>query len=388
MVHSWLLLGLALFWQVYHYVLYPLALWLAPARERENPPCTNPTPSVGVIVCAYNERGIIAEKIANTETLSPGAAELVVVTDGSGDGTEDVAKNCPHGNLPLRVLHQPDRKGKSNAMNRAAAACPADILCFTDANAMLTPDALKHIAAEFADPTVAVVSGAKHVHRPAAQGDGSVAAGDGFYWRYEYFIRENESRLGATVAVVGELIAIRREDWVDIPGEVVNDDAWIAMRALGAGHNVRYARRAETWEDASPDSAFEVARRRRINAGRLKLLARRDVWPVGRPWVLIAFLSHKVLRLLLPLLFLVSIVTSLWLWLAAPAWAGLAGLIFLIHAAFAALAGLHPILQRRHKRFKPAAIAFHILSSYGAVGLALIDIARNRNHVLWAKPAR
>ncbi|MDA7429630.1 glycosyltransferase [Primorskyibacter aestuariivivens] len=348
------------------------------------------SPAISVIICGYNEAGVIAGKLANTMALRPLPHEIVVVADGSEDGTERVAQEVAIGDspVPVRVLFSPERRGKAHAMNRGAQAAVADILCFTDANAMLSPDALAQLAAKFGDPSVALVSGAKHVHAAPTGIGGSVATGDSAYWRYESFIRQQESRLGATVAAVGELTAIRARDWTGIPPGVVNDDAWLAMHMLSRGRNVRYAPDAHSWEEASAATGLEVERRRRINTGRLKLIFRKDVWPLRRPFVMIAFLSHKVLRLVLPFLFVVSWLSSAGLWLSDGAWSGAMGVIALAHLAVVLAAALHPGLQRIGKRWKPASIAFHILSSYAAIVLAWLDLAKRKDAVLWSKPAR
>jgi cellulose synthase/poly-beta-1,6-N-acetylglucosamine synthase-like glycosyltransferase len=272
-------------------------------------------------------------------------------------------------------------------MNRAVGLASSEILCFNDANTTLSTDALAHLLNEFHDETVALVSGAKHVTSAAAGADQSVATGDGAYWRYESAIRRQESLLGATVSVVGEILAIRAADWTDIPDGVVNDDAWIAMRMLSDRRNVRYAPRAESWELATPSTPLEVARRRRINAGRLRLIMRRDAWPLTRPFVLLAFLSHKVLRLLLPFLFTVSFVTSVVLATGEDG-STASALIAALHVAALLFAGLHIVLRPLGLRWKLASVAFHVLSAYASVLLAHYDVARGKQHVLWSKQAR
>lgn len=379
----------AVFLQIYHFLLYPAAVWML-SRLRPSRAAGARTEgfSVSVIICAFNERGIMGDKIRNTRALDPAPFEILVAADGSTDGTDLAAREAGAGDVPVRVLFEPARRGKSAAMNRGAARARGDILCFTDANAFLSPDALGHLVAPFADPSVAVASGAKHVTDDEAAGPVGLAHADGLYWKYESLIRESESRLGATVASVGELIAVRRRDWTAIPDGVVNDDAWITMHALARGRNARYARRAESRETASADSAAEAARRRRINAGRVTLLMRRDVWPLRRPFVLLAFLSHKVLRLALPFLFAIGLLASLLLVAMGAGLASMPGLLLAAHLLVLALATVGAGGKDGGKLRKLAAIAHHVLSSYLAAAFGVWDALAGRKHVLWEKADR
>src|SRR5690606_23893730 len=137
------------------------------------------------------------------------------------------------------------------------------------------PDALRYLVQPLADPEVGLVSGSKTVVRdPHVVGDG-----EGAYWRYEAFVRRAETQTGSTVAVVGEILAIRRNLYTDIPLDVVLDDAYLCLAVLRAGHRVVYAERAVSVEAPSASRRDELERRRRIGAGRFQLLCRPALWP-------------------------------------------------------------------------------------------------------------
>ena len=233
---------------------------------------------------------------------------------------------------------------------------------------------------------MAVVSGVKHIVKEGVSDRDGVAASDGLYWRLEQALRVAETRLGCTVAVVGEVLAVRSCDWLPIPKGVVNDDAWIAMSSIARGYSVVCAPKAESWERASPTGREEMARRRRINAGRLKLALRTDIWPMSRPWPLFAFVSHKILRLLLPVFFFVSLFGSLGLCFLTGSTSWI--LIAALHVFFLFFGLLGTTKHSFLGSWAGARLFAHILRSYWAATLALWDVAMGRDFVLWDKIAR
>lgn len=377
---------ICIFLQVYHFVLYPALISVA-ARFASKPESTpSDVQLVSLVISAFNERGIIEEKLANSAALSPLPCEIIVVADGSDDGTERVAEEFSTNKLPVRVIFDPVRRGKAAAMQRGFAASSGDVLLFSDANAMYSVDTIGAVIRAFDRERVAVVSGVKHVFAPRERDGDGVAASDGLYWQLERTIRLNETRLGCTVAVVGELLAIRRRDWTGIPDGIVNDDSWLAMSAIARGRDVVCAPEAESWEASSTTGVDEIVRRRRINAGRLKLVFRREIWPLSRPWPLLAFVSHKVMRLFLPILFVFGLVGSaaLALWVGSSIFCALAAL----HFAFLLLGSVGLFGRGSLKSWIGSQISAHILRSYWAAFLAFWDIMKGRDFVLWEKIAR
>ena len=374
--------------QAYHYAGYPLLVAVA-ARIRRRPAPLRPAvwPPATLVVSAFNEAGLVARKLANALALDYPGLEILLVADGSTDGTERAAEAFAAGHPPIRVLFEPARRGKAAAMNRGAAAAKGEILVFSDANAFYAPDALKALVARFGDPRVAVVSGSKTVRAETPEGEGPVAASEGLYWRYETLIRRSESDLGSTVAVVGEILAIRRSDWRPIPAGTVNDDAWIAMTSLASGRAVLFAPDALSWEAPSASTRIERTRRRRINAGRLKLLATPGVWPWRRPAVLAAFVSHKVMRLMLPFLMFGGFVANLAAVVVDP---GRSLLVATLAAqlAFFLLAASAVYAERTGRRWRLARLGLHLVESNLAVLEAVFDLCRGRSFTVWEKPAR
>ncbi|MDP4032960.1 MAG: glycosyltransferase family 2 protein [Pseudorhodobacter sp.] len=387
MVFAWLT-GIFIGLQAYHYVLYPAVLGvLVVLRGRRVPVIAPDRPSATLIISAYNEAGVIGQKIENSLALDPPPLEILIVADGSDDSTEVMAAQAAKGHDRVKVLFEPARRGKAAAMNRGAMVASGDILVFSDANAFYTQSAIGALADGFADPNVSVVSGSKTIRDSVDEPAGLLGASDGLYWRYETFIRRCESDLGATVASVGEILAVRRSDWREIPAGTVNDDAWMTMTNLARGRDVRFAHDAVSWERPSGSAVEERTRRRRINAGRIKLIGQPGVWPWRRPAVLLAFVSHKVLRLALPILMIGGVLVNIVVVAIDPE-RGVFWVTLALQLAVFALAAAGYMADRTGRRWKLAHLAFHIVQSNLTVLGAIADIARGQQFTVWKKPSR
>lgn len=376
--------------QLYHYAGYPLILGLL-ARLKRARPLVRPSGAgqrVAMVICAHNEAGVIAAKIANCRALDPAPDEVLIVDDGSSDGTAEVAAAAIGTDDRIRVMTKPERGGKSAAMTYGAAQVQGDILVFSDASELYEREAIRWLVEEFADASVAVVSGSHRVRPPTVSEAGYlVGATEGLYWRYEDFIRRKESALGATVASVGSMLAVRRSDWRGLPAGTVNDDAWLTMTALARGRNVRFAPRAIGWEKANETSRDEHVRRRRIAAGRVLLILKPEVWPWRRPAVLAAFLSHKVLRLGLPVFMIGGGLANLGAVLLNPGHTLFVALLILQLAA-AGLAVLGRIGEGIGRKWKLPHLAYHLVQSNLMVLMAIFDVAGGRSFLKWDKPNR
>ena len=168
----------------YTYLGYGILLWLLvkireavhPARRYAFP--ADP-PEVTLLIAAYNEQEVVAEKMANCRALDYPAGKLRVtwITDGSTDRTVELLAAYPE----VTVLHDPRRGGKTAALNRALGIVRTPLVVFTDANTMLNPEAVAQVVRCFEDPAVGCVAGEKRV---AGTGNTGAAATEGVYWKY------------------------------------------------------------------------------------------------------------------------------------------------------------------------------------------------------------
>jgi len=254
-------------------------------------------PAVSLIVSAYNEEKVIAEKIENCFAVDypRELLEFIIVADGSNDCTAEIVQTfAAHG---VKLLHQPTRRGKIAAMNRAVPFAGGEILVFSDADAMLEPQAIRMLVANLADPKVACVGGEKRIR----QGASVQAKGEGAYWRYEAYLKRLDSNLNTAIGAIGELFAIRRELYRSMDEDLLIEDFVVTMHLVAAGWRVVYEPRAITWENASPSLAGEWQRRRRMAAGGFQAIGRlKGMLNPMRGFAAFQYISHKVLRGLSP----------------------------------------------------------------------------------------
>jgi poly-beta-1,6-N-acetyl-D-glucosamine synthase len=282
---------------VYTFAGYPAIMALL-ARVRPRPVRTDAdvTPRVTVIVVAHNEQDLIETKLRDTLALDYPADRLavVVVCDGSDDATAARAARVEG----VTVLHEPERRGKLAAMNRAFDATQGDVVVFSDANNHWSPNTLRALVAPLADPEVGVTTGRKGIDDGSGRPLDKV---EGLYWRYESKLKSWESAVGSVCAAVGEMLAFRREAYQRPAGGMLTEDLVQVLLAAAAGWRVVYVPEAVSLELASDTTASEAVRRSRLVTGAwqamwsvLPQLARR------RPGLAWQVASHKATRLMIP----------------------------------------------------------------------------------------
>ncbi len=299
------MLGLILFWTavgvlVYQYVGYPLALGaLARIRGRRDEIAGDATPSVSLVISAYDEEEVIARKLENALSLDypKDLLEIVVASDGSRDRTEEIARSFADRGIVLHAF-RPNR-GKNLVLNDVLPLLRGDVVVFTDANGQYRPDAIRHLVRPFADPRVGSVCG-ELVYKNF--NDNAIAEGYNRYWELDQMQKRLESRLGSLLGANGSIFAVRRSLCRPIANDVCNDmvqPIWVAA----AGHLCVYEPRALSHEAGSRDLGDELKRRSRIIGRGIRGIAlvwpeivERRAWLVG--WEL---LSRKGLRYLTPL---------------------------------------------------------------------------------------
>jgi biofilm PGA synthesis N-glycosyltransferase PgaC len=305
---------------VYVYAGYPLllaalaALFRRPIRKKPI------EPYVSMLVAAYNEADVIADKIRNALTLDYPAdkIEIAIASDGSKDGTAAIAREFatgPH----VSVFDYPANRGKITVLNETLPHLCGEIVALTDASSMLAPDALRRLVANFADPEVGAVSGVYKVRRKE---EAQLGVQEDFYWKYETFLKVQEAALGSILGCHGSLYAVRKELYPFPAPGTINDDYVIPVRILQRGYRVAYEPGAVAYEEAHEMGGF--SRRVRIMAGNVQQL--REIKPLLRPLrpkMLFFFLSHKAGRVAAPLFLLLLIAlnalllghSALYLWL-------------------------------------------------------------------------
>ncbi|MFN8186647.1 MAG: glycosyltransferase family 2 protein [Gaiellales bacterium] len=247
-------------------------------------------PTVSVIVAAHNEETVIAARLENLLELDypPELVEIVVASDASDDGTDAIVEELARSERRVRLLPCP-RGGKVNAQNLAARRTTGEILAFSDANARWAPDALRLLVRSFADPDVAYVCGRLRL----LEADGTNR--EGAYWRYETWLREQESALGSITGGNGSIYAVRRPDYVDVDPRFGHDLSFPYLM-VQRGRRAVYEPEAHAFEKPSRDNEDEYRRKvRMFEHCWLILLEGRMLRDVDAVY-LAELVSHRVLR--------------------------------------------------------------------------------------------
>ena len=251
-------------------------------------------PTITLLICAYNEEDVVAEKMANTLAIDypRDKFRIMWVTDGSTDRTNELLKAYPE----VDVVFSPERRGKSAALKHGLQELQTRYVAFTDANTMINPGAMREIARLFMDPTVGCVSGEKRV---AARKEGQIAAeGEGLYWRYESTLKKWDSELYSAMGAAGELYAIDPQLVRHVPDNALLDDFMMSMYIVEDGKRIAYTPDAYAHEYGSANIFEESKRKRRIAAGGLQSIwwLRSLLNPFKQPLVTFQYVSHRVLR--------------------------------------------------------------------------------------------
>ncbi len=324
------------------YLLVGYPLLLAYVFRKEGPPVRKQIsyqPSVSVLLAVYNGEKFLRAKLDTLLALDYPAnrMEIIVVSDGSTDRTEAIASE--YAGRGVKLLRA-QRGGKAAALNLGLPHATGEILFLTDVRQPLDPQALRHLAANFADPSVGAVTGELRILNPE---HGEQADMD-LYWRYELWVRNRHSRIDSLFNTTGCIYAIRRSLVQPLPPDTLTDDAVIPLRAFFAGYRVLFDPAAIAW-DYPTVAGGEFRRRMRTLAGLWQVHARLPRLFTGANRMRLHFLSHKFGRLAMP-------------------WAMLSGL--------AAIAALHD--RPLGKMLWPPVLA--------AVALAAIDMLLPRKFVL------
>jgi cellulose synthase/poly-beta-1,6-N-acetylglucosamine synthase-like glycosyltransferase len=286
---------------VYTYLGYGAVLWTlvrVKARTSRTDPARSGTsdatyaPAVTLVVAAYNEAAVALDKARNSLALEypRGMLRVVFVTDGSTDGTPDLLRRVEG----IDVLHEPARRGKVAALNRAMANISTPIVVFSDANTHLNPDAIRKIVRHYQDPRVGAVAGEKRVQAPTADG----AASEGLYWRYESALKRLDSELHSVVGAAGELFSMRSRLFREVESDTILDDFMLTLRVAERGMRVLYEPEAHAIEGPSAGVGEEMKRKVRICAGGFQAMVRLRglLNPLRHGTLTFQYVSHRVLR--------------------------------------------------------------------------------------------
>jgi glycosyltransferase involved in cell wall biosynthesis len=343
---------------------YPLAAAVAARLRPRKVQARDHLPTVAAIVAAHDEETVIERRLDNLleQDYPLERLEIVVASDASTDRTDEIVEEVAGRDARVRLLRC-ERGGKVAAQNRAVRETAADVLAFTDAATEWAPDALRKLVRSFADPKVAYVTGG-HVYRTV---DGTNR--EGTYWKYEHWLRRNESRLGSITGGIGPIYAVRREDYVEVDPRFGHDLAFPYLM-VQRGRRAVYDPEALAYEKPSRNLEDEYRRKVRmlehcwlitLEGGMLRRL---------EPGYAVALVSHRHLRYASGALHLIALGTNILLVREGVVYRIMLGGQLALLAAAAARKGL---------------ARYYVLVTWATVA-ALVNYLRRGVPATWAPP--
>ena len=360
-------------------VLVLLGTFRTPRHVRDLP--DEGLPPVTMIVSAHNEAAVIADKVLDFLGIDYPADKLTLLigSDGSDDGTTDVALMAAQGSPRVRAIRFDTRRGKASVLNDLVVMASEGIVVVSDANTMYEADAVRKLVRHFADPLVGAVCG--RLALSSVSSDACLE--EGLYWRYENTLKRLESDLGALVAINGQVMAFRRGLFAPLPADAITEDQYLGMMIMLGGHRVRFDPSAVATETVG--SLDEEKRRRlRISAGNIQTLVRVGL-PLLNPlsgFPAFAYLSHKVMRWMVPFALGLSLISSGLLWRHEYARILLVAQVSFYGAA--AVAAVFPLLRR----LPPVRLVHYFAAMNARILLGFASYAMGRQTARWRRSAR
>jgi cellulose synthase/poly-beta-1,6-N-acetylglucosamine synthase-like glycosyltransferase len=302
---------------VYTYLGYPALLWIA-TRLRPRPWKTaqlsaRMTPSVSIVLAVHNGLPLLERKIQHLLGLDyPNVQEVILVSDGSTDGTAEflACQNHPR----LRPVILPAHGGKAVAVNAGMAQATSDLIVFVDLRPEIAPGALQRLVDNFANDTVGCVAGEYILHRETpnhdTQSDGSASVGR-LYWSYEQWIRKSEALIDSCVGVPGCFYAVRRALATPHPPGIILDDMFEPLSIIRQGYRCVLDSEAHVYDTWPKRVEGEFHRKVRTLAGNFQLFQLAPWVLSTQNRVLFQLFSHKIMRLIVPYLLVLLLVSAI-----------------------------------------------------------------------------
>lgn len=297
---------------LYVYLGYPLVITLLAAINRKTViKDDNYEPSVSLIIAAYNEEAIIAEKLKNCLLLNypKDKLEIIVFSDASTDRTAEIVKSFEQDHIILIDLT--DRKGKTAGQNLAATQATGEIIVFSDANALYRENAIRKIVRNFNDPTVGCVCGELVYY---SEDKSLIGDAENVYWDYEKFIKRQEDRAASILGANGSIYAVRKQLYSPLPEDIISDFIE-PFKIIAQGYRVVYEPEAISSEGSTKNFIEEYKRKKRIiNRSFYSLLHFSSFLnPFRYPLLSFQLFSHKILRWMIPVYLPIIFIVNLFL---------------------------------------------------------------------------
>ena len=293
---------------VYAYGGYSLVIALLALVVRNPVRRADITPSVTVLITAYNEERDIAQKLEGTLALDypRELLEIIVASDGSTDRTDEIVRGFE--SRGVRLIRVEGRVGKTGTQNEAVKHARGDIIVFSDATTTYDSQALRKLVRNYADPRIGAVSGRYEYRNPSGA---PIGLGTVLFWKYENAIKSMQTRIWTITGCCGCIYSVRRSAYVPLPRDIISDLCQ-PLKILESGYRIAFEREAVAYEDALEESKGEFSMRVRvITRGMNGLIYMRKLLnPLRTPFVAFQLVSHKWMRWLVPVFAVVALIAN------------------------------------------------------------------------------
>ncbi len=365
----------------YPILVYPMVIYLAQSIRKTRKKngakvsASDETPEMDFLIAAYNEEEILEKKLRNTLELNYPREKLniYVATDGSTDRTNQIVE----GFFPaVKLIKTDTHAGKIIARNESVKLSNSPILVFSDANSMYEKNALKELVKPFADPNVGAVCGElKLIPNDNDRYDDDIEAQ---YWSWERWLKKQESQFFSTIGANGSIYAVRRECYEFLP-DFAMDDLMVPVFVVLKGYKSVYQPSAVCYEKSTGRIDVEYRRHRRILARSLTSIwaFRKEISTAPIQFKFI-FISHKLLRWLIPLWYQLLMLTTL----AAPGVLSKIAFFFMLSFELFGffIVRRNDVYQRLTPGGKRLSYAAGMLA---AMIMGWVDFLKGKNYTVW-----
>jgi cellulose synthase/poly-beta-1,6-N-acetylglucosamine synthase-like glycosyltransferase len=379
----------------YIYVGYPLII-VGLARVFKHPVQKKAIlPFVTIVIPTFNEEVVIKDTLESMLRLDypRDRIQILVCDDVSEDRTVEVVRMFMAKGIGLS--QGAIRSGKVGGLNRALELAVGEIFVIADADLLPDQNVLRELVANFADESVGCVLAKTQMSRSEA----GTSESSGLYWRYEARIRQSESDIHSTVAATG-FMALRRKLMQPIPSDIILDDFYLAMMTIRQGYRVIWEPNAVV--GIRPNTmSDEVKRRSRMTAGRYQVISiSKGYLPYLPPLLRFEVISHKFLRLAIPYLMIIALLSNILFAISLPVsqptqpsfWILLMDIFLLAQAFFygLAIAGKYFFNKsmKKSKMMKILTLPYYLCATNFAGFAGLARFVSGKQTVLWQQASR
>jgi len=256
--------------------------------------------TIALIIPAFNEQQFIADKIHNLAMLDyPNQLlKIIIACDGCTDNTAQIARETAEqlacNSLNIEIIEFKNNRGKVAIINKILPQITEQIIAMSDVSALISIDALTQANDAFGDQEVGLVTGHYLLATPGSKGEQR-------YWQYQSDVQQREAQLNSIIGAHGAFYLIRRELFLPLAPDTINDDFVIAMAVVEQGYRAIYVAAINAIELEQATQQMDLHRRRRIAAGNLQQLIRfRSLLLPRYKGVAFSFASGKALRVFMP----------------------------------------------------------------------------------------